>query len=297
MTDDTTPPADRPTEPATRRPTLAVDFDGVIHAYTSPWTSPLDVHDPPVPGALDWLRARLAGGWTVVIHTARLVNGLASERCSVPEIAVAPRVEAIRSWLAAHGGADLASHPAVFYWTEGGKPHADVYLDDRALRFDGRWPTAADLASARVPWNRRDRTAQALTASVAGVGLADLHAEIAHLRARLAEVEAERDRLAAELAEARAERAADDRPRPQVVWRQTAADGYRPKWGAYTCGARIGLVWLEHDHADNPVWAWGAAGHCARGESEAACLASVRDALIAAGFSVDPLPEVADADR
>ena len=31
----------------TERQTIACDFDGVLHAYTSPWTGPRDVNDPP----------------------------------------------------------------------------------------------------------------------------------------------------------------------------------------------------------------------------------------------------------
>ena len=30
-----------------------LDFDGVIHAYTSPWTNAETISDGPVPGALD----------------------------------------------------------------------------------------------------------------------------------------------------------------------------------------------------------------------------------------------------
>jgi len=37
------------------QPILCVDFDGVIHAYTSKWTGPRNISDGPVPGAIDWL--------------------------------------------------------------------------------------------------------------------------------------------------------------------------------------------------------------------------------------------------
>lgn len=36
-------------------PTLVVDFDGVLHAYESPWTSPWTIPDAPVEGAIEWL--------------------------------------------------------------------------------------------------------------------------------------------------------------------------------------------------------------------------------------------------
>lgn len=37
------------------RYTVAVDFDGVLHSYTSPWVSASFIPDPPVPGAIEWL--------------------------------------------------------------------------------------------------------------------------------------------------------------------------------------------------------------------------------------------------
>lgn len=37
------------------KPILCVDFDGVIHSYTSGWKGSATVSDPPVPGALRWL--------------------------------------------------------------------------------------------------------------------------------------------------------------------------------------------------------------------------------------------------
>lgn len=37
------------------KPILCVDFDGVIHSYTSPWVDEVTISDAPVPGALLWL--------------------------------------------------------------------------------------------------------------------------------------------------------------------------------------------------------------------------------------------------
>lgn len=37
------------------KPILCVDFDGVVHAYTSKWTDAMTISDGPVPGALKWL--------------------------------------------------------------------------------------------------------------------------------------------------------------------------------------------------------------------------------------------------
>jgi hypothetical protein len=37
------------------KPILCVDFDGVVHSYTSGWKGATVIPDPPVPGALRWL--------------------------------------------------------------------------------------------------------------------------------------------------------------------------------------------------------------------------------------------------
>lgn len=37
------------------KPILCVDFDGVIHSYTSGWQGETIIADPPVKGALKWL--------------------------------------------------------------------------------------------------------------------------------------------------------------------------------------------------------------------------------------------------
>ena len=34
---------------------LAIDFDGVLHSYTSGWKGARSIPDPPVYGSLDWL--------------------------------------------------------------------------------------------------------------------------------------------------------------------------------------------------------------------------------------------------
>ena len=40
-------------------PIICVDFDGVIHSYTSGWQGIAQVTDPPVDGAIKWLEAHL----------------------------------------------------------------------------------------------------------------------------------------------------------------------------------------------------------------------------------------------
>lgn len=43
-----------------QRYTLAVDFDGVLHQYTTPWSNAATIPDPPVDGAIAWLNETAA---------------------------------------------------------------------------------------------------------------------------------------------------------------------------------------------------------------------------------------------
>ena len=40
---------------AARKPIICLDFDGVIHSYTSGWKGAAVIPDPPVPGALEFI--------------------------------------------------------------------------------------------------------------------------------------------------------------------------------------------------------------------------------------------------
>ena len=40
-------------------PLLCLDFDGVIHSFKSGWKGATNIPDPPVEGAIDWLRSLL----------------------------------------------------------------------------------------------------------------------------------------------------------------------------------------------------------------------------------------------
>ena len=52
-------------------PTVAVDFDGVIHAYTSGWKGVSNIPDPPVDGSIDALFRLLDAGFKVAIFSSR----------------------------------------------------------------------------------------------------------------------------------------------------------------------------------------------------------------------------------
>lgn len=114
--------------------TIAVDFDGVIHSYTSPWTCPEEINDPPTEGAIEWLN-EMEKKFEVVIFTTRAKDPAGHD--------------AVRDWLREHG-----YRPPNGPEVTATKPAALIYLDDRAVRFDGtNFPTAEDVHRLR-PWNK-----------------------------------------------------------------------------------------------------------------------------------------------
>lgn len=123
-----------------QRQTIAVDFDGVLHAYTSPWTAADVILDGPTPGAQDAVRDWLRHFDVLVFSTRAHQQGGAA---------------AIDEWLERHGFPLVVEGGGTLrIWEGEGKPPALVYVDDRAYRFDGQtWPSAERLRNLR-PWNR-----------------------------------------------------------------------------------------------------------------------------------------------
>ena len=117
---------------------ICVDFDGVIHSYTSGWKGADVIPDPPVPGAIMFLNRLIAMGYEVVIHTTRASDDNPGG------------AEAIRAWFIRN---DFLYSVVI---TDRKMP-AEVYIDDRALRFEGSWPSDSQLEWAARPWNRPDR--------------------------------------------------------------------------------------------------------------------------------------------
>lgn len=106
--------------------TIAVDFDGVLHAYSKGWQDGT-IYDGPIPGAREAMQDFLAAGFEIVIYSTRchdrVVNGIPQDN----------QVADITLWLDRH---DI---PFTRIWTEPGKPLAALFIDDNALRFTGDW--------------------------------------------------------------------------------------------------------------------------------------------------------------
>lgn len=109
--------------------TIAVDFDGVIHAYSRGWDDG-SIYDEPLPGALDAV-LDLQSGAAVFIFTTRDARSVAA-------------------WLTDRGipACTDAEAGSPVFWNEQGrvlvtprKLPAVAYIDDRAVRFES-WPQA-----------------------------------------------------------------------------------------------------------------------------------------------------------
>lgn len=134
------------------KPILCLDFDGVLHSYTSGWKGADIIPDPPVAKMVSFL-ARANKEFEIHIL---------SSRSHQPG-----GMEAMQAWIRKHieyyydctfGGSprDFDAATALFYdlkWPLE-KPPAMVTIDDRAIQFDGTWPTIAFL-KAFQPWYKR----------------------------------------------------------------------------------------------------------------------------------------------
>jgi hypothetical protein len=117
------------------KPILCVDFDGVIHSYSSGWTGAHEAKDPPVPGAMEFL-AGASNHFDVQVYSSRSCQP-GGEGC-------------MYQYILKHGGRELAQ--VLKFPKE--KPAAFLTIDDRALTFFGEWWDPEALLDFK-PWNKR----------------------------------------------------------------------------------------------------------------------------------------------
>lgn len=126
------------------RYTIAVDFDGVLHEYRTPWINAHTIADEPVNGAIAWLFYTIQKMDVVILST----------RCKTWR-----GRRAIASWIKKHSGSLWWPSPETIYGLESvkfsyKKIPALVYLDDRAMRFEGTFPTVEQIHKSK-PWNKQ----------------------------------------------------------------------------------------------------------------------------------------------
>jgi hypothetical protein len=116
---------------------LCIDFDGVIHSYTSGWKGNAQIVDPPVDGAIEWLLMLCQSEeYEVYIYSSR-----SKEKQGVV---------AMRAWLL-NNGFDPTWIDTIEFPTQ--KPAAYLTIDDRAICFRGTFPSILELDNFK-PWNK-----------------------------------------------------------------------------------------------------------------------------------------------
>ena len=98
---------------------LCTDLDGCLHAYRDGWQGHSVVADEPEPGAVAACKALAEAGWRLYVLTSRQELGV------------------VVDWLDRHGFPDMEVTRV--------KPIAVAYVDDRALRYEGNWPSVRKM--------------------------------------------------------------------------------------------------------------------------------------------------------
>ncbi len=128
---------------------LCLDFDGVLHSYTSGWQGVDQIPDPPVEGAMEFLKTALES-FDVQVYSSRSENQEHG-------------IRAMQDWLLTNMLLELPfQHFEIkelfdsIKWPTT-KPPAFVTIDDRAIQFTGEWPSVETLLAFK-PWNKVENT-------------------------------------------------------------------------------------------------------------------------------------------
>ena len=115
---------------------VAIDFDGVLGTYTG-WRGWRHLGTP-VEGAREAVQRLRSEGWRVILFSTRGCNEL-------------------ESWCEEHGfEVDGINCNPYLQGQNPGKPIATVYVDDRAIQFNGDWRDTVDrIMSFTTYWERK----------------------------------------------------------------------------------------------------------------------------------------------
>lgn len=128
------------------KPTICIDFDGVIHSYEKGWQNGV-IYGEVVPGFFEWVE-RVRHQFELVIYSSR-----SKDESGI--IAMTMWLHEKRNaWIKA-GGERHPTETLTFSFAHE-KPAAWLTIDDRAVQFRGDWSAPQlDAAAMRTfkPWN------------------------------------------------------------------------------------------------------------------------------------------------
>lgn len=150
-------------------PTIVLDFDGVIHSYKSGWKGPRIITDPVVPGAMEFLyymteyyniaisssRSHYFGGRRAMKkyikeNLKKYIEDKIENNNEVNDYALNDEDETILADDIVK--VELNTTMACISFPKY-KPPAIITIDDRAIQFKGKWPTASEIDNFK-PWNK-----------------------------------------------------------------------------------------------------------------------------------------------
>ncbi len=130
-----------------KKKTISLDFDGVCHQYTTKWSKPSIISDPPVDGLFEFL--------DIVVEYFNIVVFSSRNYYSDGVIAMSEWFERYYYEWIKNGGKpkNLKNGFWVSLEFPRKKPNAIIFIDDHGLSFNGIWPTMNELSNFK-PWNK-----------------------------------------------------------------------------------------------------------------------------------------------
>lgn len=123
---------------------ICIDFDGVLHSYTSGWKGVDVIPDLPVGGAIAWLIDLMDDSeLTPVIYSSR----------SKEDAGIQAMKDWIYKWTDQLFSHQMAMELVHYLQFPTQKPAAFLTIDDRAVQFRGIFPSIKDI-KAYKPWTK-----------------------------------------------------------------------------------------------------------------------------------------------
>lgn len=151
-------------------PNIVLDFDGVIHSYTSGWKGPRVITDPVVPGAMEFLY-EMSEHYQIAISSSRshYFGGRRAMKKYIKKNLYKYVVELNLNSDIGREYLHSSSMEATYLFNvhiqdelnkimkkisfPKYKPPAILTIDDRAITFKGKWPTLNQIKNFKT-WNK-----------------------------------------------------------------------------------------------------------------------------------------------